>query len=359
MNLHGIAEQVYNLAESNDPIAPLVKEALEVIDQSIDDLGQDRVSISFNGGKDCTVLLHLFAGALEKRRSPSQTSSSIPAIYIAVPSSFPVLEEFIEKAATDYHLELFTVRPPERDTVESVVTPDIQAGGKDYVNHLPAPKAVGKAKGGEGMRQALAMYQKRFPHIRGILIGTRRTDPHGSRVSHRCMTDSDWPQFERINPIINWSYSAVWAFLRQLEIPYCSLYDDGYTSLGSTYNTFPNPALLVPESLNAPGSPPISPSSMLSPTTVLSSVMSSTHSSPGPAESPSQVLSPTTVLSHYISTMHTRLDDAAPSPSEYSMPGVLFSGERHRPKYRPAYELQDEDLERAGRGLKPPVLAVQ
>ena len=39
MKIHGIAEQVYNLAESNDPIAPLVKEALGVIDQSIDELG--------------------------------------------------------------------------------------------------------------------------------------------------------------------------------------------------------------------------------------------------------------------------------------------------------------------------------
>ncbi|KAL0579918.1 3'-phosphoadenosine 5'-phosphosulfate sulfotransferase [Marasmius crinis-equi] len=358
MNRHGIAEQVYSLAESNDPIAPQVKEALEVIDRSIDDLGQDRVSISFNGGKDCTVLLHLFAGALEKRRSTSEPITPIPAIYIAVPSSFPVLEEFIEKAAKEYNLDLFTVRPPEKDTVESVVTPDVQANGRDYVNHLPAPKAVGKSKGGEGMRQALAMYQKRFPHIRGILIGTRRTDPHGSQVSHRCMTDPDWPQFERINPIINWSYSAVWAFLRQLEVPYCSLYDDGYTSLGSTYNTFPNPALLVPELSDTTDSPPVTPASILSPSTVLSSVMSTTHSSPS-APGLASPLSPTNVLSNYISSMHTRLSDGAPSPIGYSIPGVPFSAERPRPKYRPAYELQDEELERAGRGLQPPVLKVQ
>ena len=44
--------------------------------------------------------------------------------------------------------------------------------------HKPA-----RAKGGEGMSRALEVYKEEFPEIEAILIGTRRTDPHGCKWS--------------------------------------------------------------------------------------------------------------------------------------------------------------------------------
>ena len=35
-----------------------------------------------------------------------------------------------------------------------------------------------------------------------------------------------------LNPIVDWSTSDVWEFIKNYNIPYCQLYDEGYTRLG-------------------------------------------------------------------------------------------------------------------------------
>ncbi len=55
-----------------------------------------------------------------------------------------------------------------------------------------------------------------------------------------CPSSAGWPAFMRVNPVLNWGYSDVWALLRAAAVPYCALYDRGFTSIGSTADTRPN-----------------------------------------------------------------------------------------------------------------------
>jgi FAD synthetase len=97
------------------------------------------------------------------------------------------------------------------------------------------------------MREAFTDYLHSHPDIKAIFVGTRRTDPHGKYLTHFDKTDRGWPEFMRIHPVIDWHYAEIWTFILELGLEYCTLYDLGYTSLGGTTDTHPNPALAVKE----------------------------------------------------------------------------------------------------------------
>ncbi|KAL2222284.1 hypothetical protein M432DRAFT_216824 [Thermoascus aurantiacus ATCC 26904] len=193
--------------------------ALEVMATALSRYALSELSLSYNGGKDCLVLLVLFLASLhplfkdkEKEEDKGEKVTSIPAIYALPPHPFPAVEAFVRKSSRQYHLELtrYTTDPP-RTT----------------------------------LRSAFASYLARNPAIRAIFVGTRRTDPHGATLSHFDRTDRGWPDFVRIHPVIDWRYAEIWAFIRHLGVEYCELYDQGYTSLGGTNDTHPNPRLRI------------------------------------------------------------------------------------------------------------------
>lgn len=45
--------------------------------------------------------------------------------------------------------------------------------------------------------------------------------------------------------MLDWTCENVWEYLLKKQVPYCSMYDHGYTSIGNMKNTRPNPNLEV------------------------------------------------------------------------------------------------------------------
>ncbi|KAL9081433.1 MAG: hypothetical protein Q9159_007315 [Coniocarpon cinnabarinum] len=206
--------------------------SLQVAQEALSKYAFEELCMSYNGGKDCLVLLVIYLAALHTHFSSrlsisgdsdasattnglsesheaasSHFPNSVKCVYIQPAHPFSEVDDFVHNSAADYHLDLAT-------------------------SHKP-------------MKAAFAEYLQDHTEVRAIFVGTRRTDPHGASLTHFDPTDRGWPSFMRIHPVIDWHYQEIWAFIRHLQIPYCQLYDMGYTSLGGTNNTHPNPKLGV------------------------------------------------------------------------------------------------------------------
>ncbi|XP_055316492.1 FAD synthase-like isoform X2 [Sitodiplosis mosellana] len=173
----------------------------KVLNKTLELYEAREIFLSFNGGKDCTVLLHMFASLFTKRY-PNKT---LLCLYIQPESPFDEIEDFIRECEQTYRIQMETIR--------------------------------GTVKG------SLFEICQRYPYLKAVVMGCRRTDPYCSDLNEFQKTDLSWPQLMRVNPLLDWNCKDIWDYLHEKDVPYCSLYKKGYTSVGDRTNTVPNPYL--------------------------------------------------------------------------------------------------------------------
>jgi FAD synthetase len=185
-----------------------VLHAISVIQSAFALYGSSGLALSFNGGKDCLVVLHLIFAALAQ-----DDGHDLPqVVYFFKPGDFAEMTAFMRETARTFR---FPIR-------------ELDLGG---------------------FKQGLEALQSQG--VRGVLMGQRRTDPYAPQAEF-ASTSPGWPDMMRINPILDLDYAGVWAFLRACGLTYCSLYDEGYTSLGSKDETSKHPQLVSPDSKPRP-----------------------------------------------------------------------------------------------------------
>jgi len=195
--------KIQNLLEtSQDEIFKKnLEQSLSVIKECFERYKCNEVSVCYNGGKDCIVMLHL-VHAYFQAEFPS---SRLKSLYIREDKTFSSVDTFITESVLKYRLENKTINKP--------------------------------------MKAALRQLLEEDSEVKATVLGIRDGDPGAIYQDSFSPTDGDWPAIMRVNPILRWRFQDVWTFLRGLNIPYPSLYDQGYTSLGNPDNTQPNPAL--------------------------------------------------------------------------------------------------------------------
>ena len=170
-----------------------VKKALTLIKT----ITNENSCISYNGGKDSNIILHLLY----------TLGIVIPAFRFCKDIEFDEVNEF----ADSQYLKFF---------YKKII--DIKGGFK------------------EGLEECVNKY-----NMKTIFMGCRDVDfKENDKHQNIEITDEGWPSIIRVYPILDWSHEEVWLYHKIYNLEYCSLYDKGYTSLGDKTKTIKNKELL-------------------------------------------------------------------------------------------------------------------
>ncbi|XP_028968032.1 FAD synthase isoform X2 [Galendromus occidentalis] len=197
--LEAAAKRVEVLAAKYD----FVREAYNVVLETLERYKPEEICVGFSGGKDCIVVAFLYYAALQDYKD-RRGIADVPQhwFYVTSGKGRPEVDRFVDDSLALYAAKMSTCRPPYKEALQRAIDDGLNV----------------------------------------FLLGNRTVDPKGETLQHFKETDPDWPRAMRVFPILKWNYSQVWTFIRELYIPYCPLYDQGFSSLGE--KSTPNPKLM-------------------------------------------------------------------------------------------------------------------
>ncbi|GJP52738.1 hypothetical protein CLOM_g11823 [Closterium sp. NIES-68] len=291
------------------------------------------VAFSFNGGKDSTVILHLLRAALAQKSQVLPRSSSSPGLELQPVSQRPLGKSLSKVASFG-----ISQRQPEcgADGLCAIYFRDREAFPEidSFTIAMARKYKLDLVETGDAFKHGLAALQQQRP-VKAIFLGVRSIDPNGKGQEVFAASSPGWPAFMRVNVILDWTYRDVWEFLLLTRVPYCCLYDQGYTSIGGVHDTLPNDALHVTDTTrwmaSASHPPALCPSLWLLACRQMSLTRTCTCcccSQAPPAQAP---------LS---------------APAQSSEVATVLRTARGRGTHLPAYFLVHEELERVGRGRR-------
>jgi len=132
----------------------------------------------------------------------------------------------------DSHYSVTTIDPPQLIYFIREHHPDVEF---DRPERPLVKKMVEMGFPQRQRRWCCRLYKERGGGGRRVVTGIRAAESAkraGRRAIEACYQDATKTYF---NAIINWTDDDVWAFIKERELPYCELYDEGWKRIGCLF----------------------------------------------------------------------------------------------------------------------------
>jgi phosphoadenosine phosphosulfate reductase len=181
--------------------------SLERMRSALERCGPESAAVAWTGGKDSTVVLHLYGRILRE----SFPGEALVAINLDTGCKFPEVLRFRDETAASFGVSLHVFRPAVSLEGYPLAVDKVACCRELKIEPLK-----------RGLRETGT----------GLLFTGIRSDEHESRAGLSWMEERTDPEHLSCNPILHWSEMDIWAYHSAQGLAYCPLYEQGYRSLG-------------------------------------------------------------------------------------------------------------------------------
>jgi phosphoadenosine phosphosulfate reductase len=220
----------------------LVEKSKEIIRKAFKEFAVDDLAITWTGGKDSTLTLWII------RQVCLEDGIKIPKVMTI--NEFDVFQEihdFMEKYAKEWNLDLEWCRNDDvikaaRGKLNAIVkVKDLNERNQAELKRInfkeeTFPFEAESYTGNHLMKTVMFNIYIERHNVKGIFQGLRR-DEQPARVQDEYFEKKEAAylisEHVRIKPILHFTERALWDTYQVYKIPYCTLYEQGYRSLGA------------------------------------------------------------------------------------------------------------------------------
>ena len=213
-----------------------------IVRQAFERFKPEELSITWTGGKDSTLTLWIIRQVCEEKKLPLPKT-----MIIGEGDEFLEIEEFVERIKKEWNVPLEVCR--NEDVLKAahyklnapVKVRDLNDRNRAELERIgfdeeEFPFEAESYVGNHLMKTVVFNEFLERNKIKGIFQGLR-WDEHPARFNDEYFEYKEggylMPEHTRIRPILHFTEKDLWDTYAAFKIPYCSLYEKGYRSLGA------------------------------------------------------------------------------------------------------------------------------
>ena len=221
-----------------------INKSKEIIREALEKYSRDELFVAWTGGKDSTVMLWLYRQTCEELGMPLPRTMFIDEGHV-----FEEILELVNEVKKQWNVEVCIVKNTDVSDKANQVGDLIKVAELKERNRKEIEKLDFKEETfpfepesfvGNHLMKTVAM--NCFMEEKNVkaLSTAIRWDEQEARIQETYFSERTDPDHTRVHAILHFKERDIWDTIHQYKIPFCSLYYQGYRSLGAKGSTKKN-----------------------------------------------------------------------------------------------------------------------